>query len=81
MSWASDYIVLRATLRRARKDAGLRQTDVAARIGVSVRHFARLESAEIDPQARVLCAWAAAVGKRVSLTDVSDDAGATEGKP
>lgn len=71
MNWRSDYVGLTTRLRRARDAAGLRQTDVAARIGVSVRHFARLESAEIDPQARVLFAWAAAVGLRVSLTDMS----------
>lgn len=80
MSWRSDYVGLTTRLRRARDAAGLRQTDVAGRIGVSVRHFARLEGAEIDPPARTLFAWAAAVGMRISLTDMSGEA-RTEGDP
>lgn len=73
-SWRSDYVGLVTRLRRAREAAGLRQVDVAAAIGVSVRHFARLEAAEIDPQARALFAWAAAVRMRINLTDMSGDA-------
>lgn len=73
-SWRSDFVALPTRLRRAREAAGLRQTDVAGRIGVSIRHFARLEAAEIDPQARTLFAWADAVGLRVSLTDVAGEA-------
>lgn len=71
MSWRSEFVALTSRLVRARKAAGLRQTDVSAAIGISVRHFARLEAAEIDPQARTLFAWADAVGLRVTLTDVS----------
>ena len=81
MSWAGDYLALRTTLRRAREAAGLRQVDVAARIGISVRHFARLESAEIDPPARTLCGWAAALGMRIGLTDVSGGVQADGGRP
>ena len=73
-TWRSEFVALKVRLRRARDAAGLRQADVAARIGVSVRHFARLEGGEIDPQARTLFAWADAVGLRVSLTDLSGSA-------
>lgn len=73
MSWRFDFAALPTRLRRARAAVGLRQTDVADRVGVSVRHFARLEAAEIDPPARTLFAWADAVGLRVSLTDMSGE--------
>ena len=70
-SGLSAYIALRLQLVRARQAAQLRQTDVSARIGLSVRHFARLENAEADPTARILCAWANAAGLRICLTDVA----------
>ena len=71
MTWRTDYVSLIARLRRAREAAGLRQTDVAAAISISVRHFARLETGEVDPTALSLFAWAEAVGLRVNLTDTS----------
>ena len=78
MSWASDWIGLRLQLRRAREAAGLRQVDVAAHLGISVRHFARLESAEIDPQARVLFAWADCLGLRVRMERRTNMSGGAE---
>ena len=72
MTWRSEYASVVTRLRRAREAAGLRQADVSTAIGISVRHFARLESAEIDPTALTLFAWAAAVRLRVCLTDMSD---------
>lgn len=75
MTWAADWIALRGELRRAREAIGLRQVDVAAHLRISVRHFARLESAEIDPQSRILFAWADVLGLRVQMTKRADMSG------
>ena len=56
VSWAGAWIALRGDLRRAREASGLRQVDVASHLRMSVRHFARIESGEIDPQSRILFA-------------------------
>lgn len=73
MTWRANYAGLVSRLYRARLDGKLRQVDVAERIGISTRHFARLEAAETDVSARTLFAWAAAVGLRVHLTNLSGD--------
>ena len=75
MSWGGDWIALQGALRRARKAADLRQAGVAAKLGISVRHFARLEGGEIDPQSRILFAWAHAVGLRITAEDRPDMSG------
>lgn len=67
MSWAGDWIALRGELRRAREAAGLRQVDVAAHLRLSVRHFARMESGEIDPQSRILFAWADRLDRNIRM--------------
>jgi transcriptional regulator with XRE-family HTH domain len=71
VSWGVAYLRLRNQLRRARETAGLTQRELAAKLVLSERHFARLESGETDPNARVLFAWAHAVGYRVDLTNLS----------
>lgn len=75
MSWAGDWIELRRRFRLAREAAGMRQADVAKRLGISVRHFARLESGETDAQARILFAWANALGLTVKVIDRTHMAG------
>jgi transcriptional regulator with XRE-family HTH domain len=81
MSWASDWIGARLMLRRAREAAGLRQVDVAAHLGISVRHFARMESAETDPPARIFFGWSNAVGLRVEIVERTDMSGVVLGAP
>ena len=80
MSWAGDWIALRGELRRAREASGLRQLDVASHLRMSVRHFARLESGEIDPQSRILFAWADLLDRNIRMekrTVMSGQGGAT----
>jgi transcriptional regulator with XRE-family HTH domain len=71
LSWIDAYVRLRNQLRRARAEAGLTQGQLAARLALSERHVSRLESGETNPTARVLYAWANAVGLRMNLTDMS----------
>ncbi|WP_431282693.1 helix-turn-helix domain-containing protein [Humitalea sp. 24SJ18S-53] len=70
-NWRVEYASLAMRLCRARAAAKLRQADVAQRVGISLRQFARLEAAEVDPTARVLFAWAHAVGQRINMTDMA----------
>ena len=58
-----------AELAQARRDAGLSQTIVAARMGTSQSVVARLESGALDMRLSTLERYAAAVGQdlRVSL--------------
>ena len=52
-------------LTRARRDQGLSQTEVAARMGTSQSVVARIESAESDVRLSTVERYAAAVGRRL----------------
>jgi len=54
-------------LTGARRDAGLSQTEVAARMGTSQSVVARLESGEIDARLSTLQRYAAAVGRELEM--------------
>jgi ribosome-binding protein aMBF1 (putative translation factor) len=53
-------------LTQERQDAGLSQTEVAARMGTSQSAVARLESGEADTRASTLERYAAAIGCQIS---------------
>jgi predicted transcriptional regulator len=52
-------------LVRARRDAELSQTEIAARMGTSQSAVARLESGELDARLSTLERYAAALGRTV----------------
>jgi predicted transcriptional regulator len=54
-------------LAGARREAGLSQTEVAARMGTSQSVVARLETGEIDARLSTLQRYAAAVGRELEL--------------
>ncbi len=62
---AYDRLVLMRTLGQLRREAGLSQTAVAARMGTSQAQLARLEMAESDPRMSTLDRFAVAVGYRL----------------
>lgn len=74
MGWKCDYMRLMGQLRRGREKVGLSQTEVAARLGISLRMFQRYEGSEesasgddiYQPKAMVLFEWAAVVGVRIT---------------
>jgi DNA-binding XRE family transcriptional regulator len=53
-------------LIRARSEAGMTQTDVAARLGVTQPAVARIESGK-NVSLRTISRYAAAVGKKITL--------------
>jgi predicted transcriptional regulator len=53
-------------LTRARRESGLSQTEIAARMGTSQSAVARLESGELDARLSTLERYAAAVGHTVN---------------
>ena len=55
-----------AELVRVRRDSGLSQTEIAARMGTSQSAVARLESGELDARMSTLERYAAAVGCTVN---------------
>lgn len=57
-----------ATLARMRKSLGLKQTQVAARIGITATQFSRVENGHDTVTADQLFAWASAVGCTVRVT-------------
>jgi DNA-binding XRE family transcriptional regulator len=59
-------------LAAARREAGLTQTAVAARMGTSEAAVSRLESGEVDPKVSTVERYAAALGKRVEWRVVGD---------
>lgn len=48
------------TVRKRRKELGLSQEAFAERVGVNVRHFQKIEAAEVNLTLETLCALAAA---------------------
>jgi transcriptional regulator with XRE-family HTH domain len=52
-------------LARARRESGLSQTELAARMGTSQSAVARLESGELDARLSTLERYAAAMGRTV----------------
>ena len=52
-------------LARARRESGLSQTELAARMGTSQSAVARLESGELDARLSTLERYAAALGRTV----------------
>jgi transcriptional regulator with XRE-family HTH domain len=52
-------------LARARRESGLSQTELAARMGTSQSAVARLESGELDARLSTLERYAAALGRAV----------------
>jgi transcriptional regulator with XRE-family HTH domain len=52
-------------LARARRESGLSQTEIAARMGTSQSAVARLESGELDARLSTLERYAAALGRTV----------------
>lgn len=58
------------TMMEARHNAGLTQKDVAARMGTTQSVIARLESARHLPSLDLLTRYAAALGRRVSISFV-----------
>jgi len=56
-----------ATLVRARANAGLSQSEVAARMGTSQASIARLESGRLATTTRTIRRYAAATGHRVRI--------------
>lgn len=65
MREAAERRRLLAALTEARHEAGLSQTQVAARMRTSASAVARLEAGEIDPKLSTLCRYAAAIGTRL----------------
>jgi DNA-binding XRE family transcriptional regulator len=59
-------------LAEARREAGLTQTTVAARMGTSEAAVSRLESGEVDAKLSTVERYAAALGKRVEWRVVGD---------
>jgi len=55
------------TIRRARRQAGLTQTQLAARMGVTQSVVARLERADANPRVDTLERALAAAGRRLEL--------------
>ncbi len=58
------------TMTEARHNAGLTQKDVAARMGTTQSVIARLENARHLPSLDLLTRYAAALGRRVSISFV-----------
>jgi transcriptional regulator with XRE-family HTH domain len=52
-------------LARARRESGLSQTEIAARMGTTQSAVARLESGELDARLSTLERYAAALGRTV----------------
>ena len=52
-------------LARARRESGLSQTEIAARMGTTQSAVARLESGELDARLSTLERYAAALGRAV----------------
>ncbi len=55
-------------LRQRRRELGLRQLDLAARVGVSVTAPGRWERREAEPGLGGLCAWVEELGLDMVLT-------------
>lgn len=66
--WQKEYVKLCGSLRNARLALGLSRDRVSARIGASLRTFARWEAGETSPDALQLFRWADVVG--VEITSV-----------
>ncbi len=67
-TWSQDFIALLGLLERRRKDLKLSQKELAARLGISVRHLRRIEAGELSVHsisASLLFGWAASVGLRI----------------
>ncbi|WP_405183608.1 helix-turn-helix transcriptional regulator (plasmid) [Nocardia sp. NBC_01377] len=62
-----DRARLIAELAQRRRDAGLSQTEVAARMGTSQSAVARLEADNVDVRTSTLQRYAAAVDSRLTL--------------
>lgn len=56
-----------AAFRDARKSAGLTQTQVAVRAGVSVNHVSAIENGRHDPRFVTMVKLVEAVGKRLEI--------------
>lgn len=65
---AYDRLVLMRTLGKLRREAGLSQTAVAAKMGTSQGQLARLEMAESDPRMSTLDRFAVALGYSLQWT-------------
>jgi ribosome-binding protein aMBF1 (putative translation factor) len=65
MAAAAERKRLLRELAAARRDAGLTQTDVAARMKTSTSAVARLEQGEMNPTVATLQRFATAVGKKI----------------
>ncbi len=72
---AYDRLVLMRTLGQLRREAGLSQTVVAARMGTSQAQLARLEMAESDPRMSTLDRFAVALGYRLEWSLVRREEG------
>lgn len=68
-AWHIAYAALPGRLQAARLRRRLTQQDLAARLGVSLSTIERLESGRGDPKARLLFAFAAAVGLTIRITE------------
>ncbi len=72
---AYDRLVLMRTLGQLRREAGLSQTAVAAKMGTSQAQLARLEKAESDPRMSTLDRFAVALGYRLEWSLVRQEEG------
>ena len=54
-------------LRSAREDAGLTQTQLARKLGISQQAVARAERWQSNPTVRLITRWASACGRRLEI--------------
>jgi ribosome-binding protein aMBF1 (putative translation factor) len=69
---SSDRSRLMQELAQRRQDAGLSQTEIAARMGTSQSAVARLEAGSADVRASTLERYAAALGTEITWTVQTD---------
>ena len=61
-----------ALLRKARRDQGLTQDELAERIGVSLDTLRRWERRQRDPKFSDVVAWAEELGVEITVRDTPD---------
>jgi len=69
----NDLPVLGERLKKARKDRGLTQEQLAERSGLSTRHIAKIEKGDVNPSFEVLSTLVKTLG--VSFDAIFDPAG------
>lgn len=73
MTWAG----IGRVLAELRADAGLRQSDIARKIGVSRAHISRIEKGHVSPSPALAERWARACSQQLIFAFESQDASRT----